>query len=172
MLADLLRRMLPPVAYDTAGPVVGAVIDAEANALQAGIQRAESIAGALHPATADAAISDWERVLALASKPQVGQAERVQAVLSKLGELGGLSIPYFVRLAAAAGYAITITEPQPWRVGHSSVAEPLYLSGALFVWQVHIDKRPPGATAATDAALAAVFDDLKPAHTLCQFVEI
>lgn len=116
-------------------------------------------------------LSDWEHVLALMPPPNATPQERVQAVLAKLGELGGLSIPYFVRLAAAAGYAVTITEPKPWRVGHSHVDEPLYRQDVLFVWQVHIDRRPPSATPVTDAALEATFNNLKPAHTFCQFLE-
>jgi len=170
-LASLLRTLLPPMAYDPAGRVVGAVIDAEAAALQEAVERASTVADAMHPATAGDAIADWERVLGLRALPAASPAERVQAVLAKLGELGGLSIPYFVRLAAAAGYAITITEPKPWRVGHSHVDEPLYLEDVLFVWQVHIDSRPPEGSAATDAALEATFNSLKPAHTFCQFLE-
>jgi len=170
-LAELLRTLLPPVAYDPAGRVVGAVIDAEAGALQVAVERAQTIQQAMHPATAGDAIADWERVLGLRPLPSASPAERVQAVLAKLGELGGLSISYFVRLAAAAGYAITIIEPKPWRVGHSSVDEPLYLEDVLFVWQVRIDRRPPNASPVTDAALEATFNNLKPAHTFCQFLE-
>lgn len=170
-LASLLRTLLPPVAYDPAGRVIGAVIDAEAAALQEAMERAQTVEHAMHPATAGDAIADWERVLGLRPLPSASAAERVQAVLAKLGELGGLSIPYFVRLAAAAGYAITIIEPKPWRVGHSHLDEPLYLEDVLFVWQVRIDRRPSNATPVTDAALEATFNNLKPAHTFCQFLE-
>ncbi|MGH8386228.1 MAG: putative phage tail protein, partial [Pseudomonas sp.] len=147
------------------------VIDAEADALQMAVDRAKTIENAMHPATAGDGIADWERVLGLRPLPSANPTDRVQAVLAKLGELGGLSIPYFVRLAAATGYAITISEPKPWRVGHSSVDEPLYLENVLFVWQVRIDRRPPDATPSTDAALEATFNNLKPAHTFCQFLE-
>lgn len=168
---DLLRSLLPPVAYDPTGKVIGAVVDAEAKALDAALTRAAAIGDAMHPATAGDAIADWERVLSLKPLPDASQPERVQAVLSKLGELGGLSIPYFTRLAAAAGYDITIIEPKPFRCGHSVCNDPLYLDDVLFVWQVRINARPPGGDVAADAALEITFNELKPAHTYCQFLE-
>jgi uncharacterized protein YmfQ (DUF2313 family) len=169
--ADLLRSLLPPVAYDPYGKVVGAVMKAEANALTAAEDRASSVADAMHPGTAGEDIADWERFLALTPRPDANQGERVQAVRGKLGELGGLSSPYFIRLAAASGYDITIFEPQPWRVGHSSVAEPLYPEDVVFVWQVQIHTRPEGVDAAMDAALEQRLIDLKPGYTYCQFLE-
>ncbi len=50
---------------------------------------------------------------------------RVLAVMAKLNETGGLSIPYFVRLAEAAGYQIQIDEPQPFRVYVNRAGESL-----------------------------------------------
>lgn len=171
-LADLLRALLPPTAYDPQGETVGAVITGEANALQAAIDSAQAISDAMDPQVADnAALAEWERTLAITPRPDASLAMRAQAVLAKLAALGGLSIPYFTRLAAGMGYGVAITEPRAFRCGISHCGERLYGEDVVFVWQVTITSRPAGADATTDAALQAVFDDLKPAHTLCQFLE-
>lgn len=170
-VAEQLRAMLPPVAYDRAGRLVMATTDAEANVLDGVIARAAAVKAAMHPRTAGDAIVDWERVYALQSRSSAPQVERVQAVLSKMGETGGLSVAYFERLATAAGYGIKILEPKPFRCGISRTGDPLYPDEIRFVWQVRINERPTGGGPATDAALARTFDDLKPAHTFCQFLE-
>lgn len=169
--ADRLRGLLPPVAYDPHAPMLSAVIEAEANALQ-GVETADGdLADRMHPATADDDVASWERVYGLHPAPTDSLAKREQLVLAKMGELGGLSLPYFVRLAASAGYAVTITEPRAFRAGVGRCGDRLYPEDIVFVWQVHIDRRPVGATAAMDAALERTFTDLEPAHTLCVFVE-
>jgi len=170
-IAELLRSLLPPVAYDPHAPAIGAVLDAEAAALQASIDSADRVADAMDPGTAGDDIGEWERLLALPALPGAVHADRVAGVLAKLGELGGLSIPYFVRLAASAGYTVSITEPRAFRAGVGRCGDRLYPEDVIFVWLVRIEQRPAGATAAMDAALQQTFTDLKPAHTLCQFVE-
>lgn len=170
-IAELLRSLLPPVAYDPHAPTVGAGLDADAAALQLAIDGAARVDAAMSPSTAGVDIGEWERLLGLLPLPDAAQADRVAAVLAKLGELGGLSIPYFIRLAASAGYIVSITEPRAFRAGVGRCGDRLYPEDIVFLWQVRIDQRPAGASAAMDAALQQTFDDLKPAHTLCQFVE-
>lgn len=167
----LLRGLLPPVSYDPNAPMLGAVLDAEGAELQAARDSAQRVANAMHPDTAGDDIVGWESMLALQPVPSATQPQRAAAVKVKLGELGGLSIPYFTRLAAAAGYTVTITEPRVFRAGVSRCGDRLYPEDIVFLWQVRIDQRPAGANAAMDAALQFTFDDLKPAHTMCQFVE-
>lgn len=167
-LADALRALFPPEAYDLAGPALSAELEATANVQQGVVDSAAVVANAMHPSTADLpAIASWERVLALTPLPNATPENRVQAVLAKLGELGGLSRSYFVRLAASQGYGISISEPRAFRVGISRCGDRLYGEDVVFLWLVTINSRPPGGD---DAALQALFDDLKPAHTLCQFV--
>ncbi|MDF5830371.1 hypothetical protein P4233_30935 [Pseudomonas aeruginosa] len=52
-IAELLRQLLPPVAYDPNGRHVGAVIDAEAQQIEAAIGSSAAVLMALHlkPAT-------------------------------------------------------------------------------------------------------------------------
>lgn len=168
---DLLRALLPPVAYDVQTPYLGAVLAAEGNALTAARDSAQVVADAMEPDTAGAAITNWERLLALVPTPGATQAGRAQAVIGVLSAHGGLAIPYFVGLAAGVGYAITILEPRAFRAGVSRVSDRLWGEDVAFVWQVRIDARPAGADAALDAGLEALFQRLKPAHTECQFVE-
>jgi uncharacterized protein YmfQ (DUF2313 family) len=168
IFADLLRSLLPPVAYDPSGPRLSAWIDAEAAALQAARDGGDTLLARMHPATADTDVSSWERLYALTPAPSDSLAKRIQVVLAKMGELGGISRAYFVRLAASQGYGITISEPRAFRCGISRCGERLYGEDVVFVWDVTINTRPVGGD---DAALKALFNDLKPAHTQCDFVE-
>lgn len=169
--ANLLRALLPPTAYDPYAARASAVMEAEGAALQTSRDSAQTVADAMVPATAGAAIADWERLLALEPAPAATQADRVQAVVGALANQGGLSIAYFTRLAAGMGYGVTILEPRAFRTGVSHCGERLRGADIAFVWQVRIDSRPAGGGAALDAALEALFQRLKPAHTQCQFVE-
>jgi uncharacterized protein YmfQ (DUF2313 family) len=104
-------------------------------------------------------------------------------VLAKLAETGGLSIPYFTRLAAGMGYRVTINEPQPFRAGINRAGEQLWVADILWVWQVvvHGDttqtyRFQAGMSAAGerltafgDQVIESVFNDLKPADTFVYF---
>lgn len=91
------------------------------------------------PATTVNLLAEWESSLGLpdactAANPTVQQ--RQAAVRAKWGARGSLTIPYFIALAANLGFAITITEFQPFAVDmpcDASLNEPAW----AFVWQVH-----------------------------------
>ncbi|KQB50893.1 phage tail protein, partial [Neisseria meningitidis] len=108
---------------------------------------------------------------------------RVLAVMAKLNETGGLSIPYFVRLAEAAGYQIQIDEPQPFRAGVNRAGDRLAPQEIMWVWHVNvrggnnrITRFRAGISAAgdrltdySDAVIESLFNRLKPAHTAIRF---
>ncbi|MDK4581531.1 phage tail protein, partial [Kingella kingae] len=60
-------------------------------------------------------------------------ANRLSDVLIKINAIGGLSIPYFIDLARAAGYTITIGEPQPFRAGINRTGDRLAREDIMWV---------------------------------------
>lgn len=169
-IKDVLTSMLPAEAYATNGPVITRHIEAEANLFRGVASLLERLHGAMHPVTAALDIEAWERLFAITPSPDSNTQQRIQAVQTKQAEVGGLSRAYFVQLARAAGYAITILEPSPFEVGLGRCGEALFQEEVRYVWQVQINQRPEGATEASDEALRATFLDLKAAHTYCEFL--
>ncbi|WP_024302213.1 YmfQ family protein [Pseudogulbenkiania sp. MAI-1] len=181
--AELLALLLPPVSYAPSGPALQTELAAEGQALDAALINAERAKGAVTPFFAEQLLPDWERVCGITPPPSAGYQQRLQAVLAKLAETGGLSIPYFVRLAAGMGYQITINEPQPFRAGVGRAGDTLWVPDILWVWQVVVHSNSSnvyrfraGQSAAGerlaefgDAVIEEVFNDLKPAHTFVYF---
>lgn len=109
--------------------------------------------------------------------------QRLERVLIKLAETGGLSISYFIQLAKQLGYDITIDEPQPFQAGVNRAGDRLAHPDILWVWRVnifgaksqHYRFRAGHSTAGerlsfwADSVIESVFNDLKPAHTFCYF---
>jgi uncharacterized protein YmfQ (DUF2313 family) len=105
-----------------------------------------------YPPTATETIPDWMRVCGLPDEctgPIETLQEQREAVMAKLAARGGQSRQYFIDLAAALGYEITITEFRPMlasqcRAGdscyHQSIGRPATLESRMndwwFVWQV------------------------------------
>ncbi|WP_301673113.1 YmfQ family protein [Neisseria blantyrii] len=181
--ADVSASLLPPVSYARNGARVAALMRIDGNALDAVNGSAQEVADLPFPGTQGSDVAAWERVLGLdgAGRPR---AARVAAVLAKLNETGGLSIPYFTAMARAAGYAVSIEEPQPFRAGIGRAGGRLAPEDVMFVWRVHVGNRAArvwrfrtGVSAAGDAlggfaddVVETVFNDLKPAHTAVHFV--
>ena len=106
--------------------------------------------------------------------------QRRAALLAKIAAQGGQSPAYFVAVAAAMGYTITITEGQPSRFG-SRFGMPLAGSGLQFVWIVNVPaitvryfqlgSSAFGERFATASAtdLQCRLNNLKPAHTTLIF---
>jgi uncharacterized protein YmfQ (DUF2313 family) len=91
------------------------------------------------PATTENLLVEWENSLGLpdpctAANPSIEQ--RQAAVRAKWGARGALTTAYFVSMAAALGFAITITEFSPFAVD-MGCDQPLYEPAWAFVWQVN-----------------------------------
>jgi len=91
------------------------------------------------PATTQNLLMEWENSLGLpdpctAANPSIEQ--RQAAVRAKWGSRGALTTAYFVSMAAALGFAITITEFTPFAVD-MGCDQPLYEPAWAFVWQVN-----------------------------------
>lgn len=179
--SETLLGLLPPVSYNRTDPRIRAQAQADGAALDTVQHYAGTTLDAADPRTG-ILTDDWERVLGLDGSGKTRQA-RTAAVMAKLNETGGLSIPYFVGLAAAAGYRITVTEPQPFRAGANRAGDRLAPEDIIYVWQVNIAngnnrvyRFRAGASAAGerltdygDTAIETLIRDLKPAHTEVRF---
>lgn len=146
--------------------------------------RAHDLVEEADPRTAVELVADWERLLGLPD-PCAGQAvtlqERRERVVQKLTTLGGQSRAYFIAVAAALGFAITIEEFRPFRASMSSAGDPVCDEDWWFVWRVHgpeqtiRDFRVSASVTGEplrnwgNQILECVLARLKPAHTLVQF---
>lgn len=180
---DLLATLLPPVAYSPEQPLLDAELTAEGNALDKTNIFANRVLAGVTPLFAVDLLADWERVLNLVTADNIVYQKRLENVLIKISEIGGLSLPYFIHLAANAGYTITIDELEPFRAGQGRAGDYLYEEEIIWVWQVNIigSEIPSYVFRAGesyagesleefgDPVIETWFNDLKPAHTLCTF---
>ena len=181
--ATLLALLLPPVAYDTQQPLIDAELTAEGNAFNAASLLSDAIVKAITPIYAASLLSDWERVLGIGSNADMTYQQRLEKVLVKIAETGGLSIPYFKKLASRLGYNIEIVEPSAFHVGINRCGDRLMTADVMWVWGVVVSGskvkpyyfRTGSSTVGerlsvfADQVIESVFNDLKPAHTFCYF---
>jgi uncharacterized protein YmfQ (DUF2313 family) len=127
-------------------------------------------------------LADWERVLGLPDPCVIGEqtiVERRLAVVVRVTSLGGHTPAYFITVALALGYTVTITEFRPCTVG-DPVNVPMADDAWAYVWQVNA----PLNTVIVANVLSGVNDPLaswsnealecvltrwKPAHTQILF---
>lgn len=180
MHAELLADLLPPVAYDPRAPRLAAGLAADGDALDAALASAARVLAAITPDGDTAMLPDWERVLGLPDVCTAGLdssvTSRIAAALDKIRRGGGLSRQYFLDLAAAAGYSITITEYLPYTV-LGTVADPINDTDTQYYWQVSLPAAvPPRPITVLDdvetplviyqpGVVECLFNRLKPAHT-------
>jgi uncharacterized protein YmfQ (DUF2313 family) len=93
----------------------------------------------LDPNTTDIALPDWEETYGLpdacAGDDQSFEARR-ERVIQKVTTRGGQSIPFFVGLAAALGYDVTITEFLPFSC-ESDCEDTLYTEDWAYAFRVN-----------------------------------
>ncbi len=184
MSHQLLAMLLPPVSYDSNASRISAELFAEGRALDRGLLSAGTVEEAITPFNATDLLADWERVCGLTPAPTDTYKQRRDAVLAKLRETGGLSIPYFIDVAARLGYTITITEFSAFYCDWSILdVDCVYQDSVRWCWQVNVkgsnviaqyfaaSESASGEALLTfsDPVIEAVFEDLKPAHTFVTF---
>jgi uncharacterized protein YmfQ (DUF2313 family) len=86
--AELLKRLLPPVAYDGNGTVISAELNAEGDVLDAALLMADKILSEADPRTTYSMLSDWERVAGL-SALNLSLGQRHSILTAKLASRGG-----------------------------------------------------------------------------------
>jgi uncharacterized protein YmfQ (DUF2313 family) len=164
------------------GVVLTDVLRAPAEELARADARAEQLVDEADPRTTLELLVDWERVAGLPD-PCFGESLTISgrraSLFQKLTELGGASRAYFISVAEAIGFTVTITEFTKHTVQHS-VDHPIYGEQWNFVWQVNAPLhtvRAHTVQSGVDEPLATsgnqplecVITALKPAHTFVQF---
>ena len=183
-LATQLRLLLPPDAYDGAGPVLSKLLAAEANALDGAQVSSDRLYDRVWP-DSGAALDEWERVLGLPDPCMLNEAlaarQRIAAVMAKLGGVAGQSRALFIRLAESLGYTITITEFRPARAGFARAGDSIYGDGWTGAWMINasaVSVFPARAGNAAAVEPLAVWGNkqlecrmrtMKPAHTTLLF---
>lgn len=114
------------------------LIDGMAQELARVDQRGEALISEADPRKAVELLTDWERVTGLPDDclPEAGtQSERRSAVLGRLSSTGGQSVPFFIDLAEALGFTVSIVEFDLFVAG-SDAGDLLYGDDWVFSWQV------------------------------------
>lgn len=139
---ELLRRLLPPVAYDSSGPVIYAELRAEGHALDDAMRNADYMLSESDPRTTVQLLSDWERVAGLPDSCSATLAlsveQRQAALTAKITMRGGQSRPYFIAMAGTLGFpGATITEFSPMTC-NGNCNDALWSEVDRFVWQINL----------------------------------
>ena len=128
VLAEALS-LLPPgwLLPRDADSGIAAVLGSWAGALADLEQLAAAMMDEVDPRTATATMGDWERVLGrdpcMADPATLSLSQRRAIAHQRWTARGGSSIPYFLGLADALGYEITIVEPKPFECGVSACGD-------------------------------------------------
>lgn len=181
---EQLKALLPPgqaFPRDT-----GTTLDGLLDGMSIELARVDGRTAVLpleaNPSTTSELLVDWERVAGLPDKCS-GELERTiqgrrNALLTKLTSTGGQSPAYFIDLARALGYVVTIQEYRPFRAGRSSAGDALTNGPWAFTWlirapAVSVISFRAGISAAGERlrtwgndTLECKLNQLKPAHTI------
>lgn len=144
--------------------------------------RAAALLDEIDPRTAEEMLTDWERVTGMPDPCVTGDqtiAERRAAVMRVLTSTGGQSRAYFIEMAAALGYTITIEEHRPQTVG-DAVDYPVNGADWQYAWTVNAQEETVSyltVTSDVSEALASwgnerlecVIKRYKPAQTYVLF---
>lgn len=184
---EQLLALLPPgQAFPReTGTTLDALLDGMSQELARVDGRGDALIIDANPLTASELLSDWERVAGLPDKCAGTLEETTQgrrnSLVAKLASTGGQSVAYFIGVAAALGYEVTIEEFRPFRAGMSAAGDPLTNGDWRFTWRVHAPEETiipfrAGRSAAGEAlrtwgndTLECKINSLKPAHTLALF---
>lgn len=160
VLIEQLQALLPPVSYDPKGEVLLAHLAAEGTVLGDALESLDAVEGAIFPNSAGGYIADWERTYELTPAADASQDERVQAVEVAMADLGGQSIPYFIRLAALYSVAATVEMFRVPVVGQLNAGGLAYSGDWPFTWRVDAP-----LSAYTNASMEARITARRPGNT-------
>lgn len=156
-----------------------------ARSFQRSDEDARDLIDAAFPSTATAMLPEWEATLGLPDLCAIGEidsiAQRQRAVVSKLFGIGGQSVAYFIRVAEALGYTISITQYRQACAGMSVCGDALNGEDWPFTWlitapETTINHAQCGLTYCGDPLrtwgnkqLECRLTALNPSHTLLKF---
>jgi uncharacterized protein YmfQ (DUF2313 family) len=167
--ADLLKALLPPVAYDTTGHALSAELEAEGKQLDDYQAAVIALQQEMDPRTTTVLLPEWERVYGLPDEglTLASTIEERQVVLTaKVGATGGLSKPYFKALLEAAGYTVLIDQPRGFFAGVNRAADRIYGEGkCIWYWRIRLRKNGALISSVDRARVAACLKSVKPAFS-------
>ena len=135
--------------------------------------RGEDLLDEWDPRTATETLDDWERVLGVTA-PSAVAADRRIAITAAFIARGGSSRAYFIAVAAAMGFTVTIDEiaASTWRmnVDLSSYTGPWALAESWFTSGSGRSGDPIHTWTVTE--FEKVFNLAKPAHTVLYFLYV
>lgn len=184
----VLAKLYPPISYDINGERFLAQCEVDGNAFDRLQKSAVDLLQIIEPATSNTMLSDWERLCGIKTDYSNNYQARVKRVIAKLNAIGGLSIPYFKRIAESIGYRIEIKEFSPLAndlptTGDLAQFRNEARDNLIFMWRVSVLNgddnivyfRAGSSFAGNhlvefgDPIIEEFFRDLKPAHTYCYF---
>ena len=181
---EQLKALLPPgrAFPRERGSTLDALLDALAQELARVDVRSDELSRDAVPSLTAELLPDWERVAGLPDNCSGLLAETIQArradLVSKLTSRGGQSPAYFIEVAAALGYDVTIEEFRPFRAGMSVAGDALTNGDWVFAWRIIAPEETiryflAGQSAAGEpladwgnAALECRLRKIAPAHTI------
>ncbi|SUT91326.1 Uncharacterized protein conserved in bacteria (DUF2313) [[Actinobacillus] rossii] len=185
---SIIAQLYPPVAYQVNGENFLIQCEVDGNAFDRLQEKAIETLNVIEPETSSTMLADWERLCGLKTDLTKSYSERVKRVIIQLNAVGGLSIPYFIRLAEGIGYQIKITEFSPLKNELPDPGDIVQFrneptENLIFMWRVSILNADSnivyfraGSSFAGDylvefgdPIVEEFFRDLKPAHTYCYF---
>lgn len=174
-----LQALLPPgIAWPVEQGALADTLGALAEEMARVDGRASDLREEADPRTTVELLADWERAFGLpdpCTELPDTYAERIAALVEKVGRVGGQSPAYFIGVAARLGYTVTITEFDPFTVD-DRVDDRLYGEAWQFAWQVNapaetvsyftVDSYVTERLAEWgNVRLECAIDRIKPAHT-------
>nr|DAV12296.1 MAG TPA: tail protein [Caudoviricetes sp.] len=184
----VLAKLYPTISYNVNGERFLAQCEVDGNAFDRLQKSAVDLLQIIEPATSNTMLSDWERLCGIKTDYTNNYQARVKRVIAKLNAIGGLSIPYFKRIAESIGYRIEIKDFSPLAndlptTGDLAQFRNEARDNLIFMWRVSVLNgddnivyfRAGSSFAGNhlvefgDPIIEEFFRDLKPAHTYCYF---
>jgi len=145
----------------------------------------EQLLSELFPSGAYETLADWERIYGLAPGQDDPLQLRRNRIIQKMREQGRLDPAYFVGLAAALGYDIVIEELHSIMAGWGYAGDELGDDDSDWCWRVWYSEADNGyyfragesetgecLSYSYFTVLQNLFNDLKPADTFVEFLEV
>ncbi len=183
---ELLKFLLPHGVYsEDAGSLHVKDLSVAAAALTAAEANADDLTeDEIYPDKTDELLHEWERVYGISPDTDIPWQARIDNLMASVRAVGGLTKGYFIGLAARLGYTVTIEEFEPFMAGWSEAGDTLYTDDAVYCWRVTVANSgiksyffEAGISGAgdelgwsSDTFLESLFNRLKPAHTMVEFV--
>lgn len=176
---DILKLLFPVDLGDN----FSKTLEVDGRALDAAQSSAERLFLEMFADSAVDTLSAWERVYGLDVALNDPVQLRKDKLLRKFRQLGDIKAPYFILLAEAFGYTVTIEPDVPAVAGWAEAGDSCYVDAAIHIWNVNVSGQPAYTLRAGDSAageyllwwptntdLENLFNDLKAAHIYLYFI--